>query len=129
MENARVGLFEDNPALRSLLRIWVEKHRHKVVLEATNREESQLAISGIRRGEISLDIAVIDGDLDYAGEGARIAATLEEADPSIARIGYSGNDGGVQGTVNIKKTGNPSDISAIIEFIDALPDRPTDTES
>ena len=63
MENARIAVFEDNEAMRDLLRRMADLTGHAVVAEAVNLEEASDIIENIE-----FDVAVVDGNLEKAAD-------------------------------------------------------------
>lgn len=100
MENARIGIIEDDTAARLVLRRSLELFGHTVADEhiATSMPEALGMLGRLVTGE--LDIAVVDGNLTSGvltgTDGAQVVSLFQEEFPDIITIGHSAN-GEVQG--------------------------------
>lgn len=109
MENARVGIIEDNELVRGMLsRFVVEMGLHEIVFTAQTMNEALAAIESLQPGDV--DVALVDGNLspnrDDSSEGAQISELLRaKLGETVTIIGISGS-GPVEGAdINIPKTG------------------------
>jgi CheY-like chemotaxis protein len=88
MYNARIGLFEDYPAMQTVITQWMEHDGHFVVLKAGSLVEALEAIEAAEPGAI--DVALVDADLGKNhDEGAEVIKSLREKMGDIAIIGIS----------------------------------------
>ena len=89
MKGARVGVFEDFPALQEMFKSWLEMYGHEVVMTATSLKEAKEVIEQADPG--SLDVALVDGDLgENPHEGAEIIKSLRQKMGEIAIVNVSG---------------------------------------
>ncbi len=120
MDGAKVGIFEDHKGWCEVLTEILEENGHTVVAIACSMNEARTAIDGL--GEGSLDVAVVDGNLnpntDTGDDGAEITRLLKERLGGIVIIGFSGGND-VEGVDHsVSKNGVPDEeIPAIIAQI------------
>lgn len=108
MQDAKVGIFEDNPTWQVLFTEAVERAGHAVVFVANTMDEAERAVLGLEDGDI--DVALVDDRLSESSlgeDGAKIAQLLKEKFASVTVIGCSAR-GVVEGAdYSIGKAGEP----------------------
>ena len=119
MQEARVGIFEDNPMWQDILGDLVKRGGHQVVTRAISMEEALQVIKGLEEG--ALDVAIVDGNLsdhDISGrDGAEIARLLHEKLGNVSVIGCSGSNTITGVDYSVSKAGNPREIAEIIKAL------------
>jgi CheY-like chemotaxis protein len=90
-QEARVSLIEDDSDEQELLKKYLERCGHTVVLSANSLPE---ALSAVKRfNELKVDVAVIDGNLneeDTSGnDGQEVLRAIREQAPQVRTIGFS----------------------------------------
>ena len=94
MNEAKVGVFDDNKPIRELLRQILEIDSHRVVVEAARVQEAIAIIEAMEEGDI--DVALVDGNLDGPERGGKdgesIASLLREKFSRVVVIGISSSD-------------------------------------
>lgn len=114
-EKARVFIAEDNKDYQSFLKEFLEEAGHTIVACATNLPDALRLVK--RLGELSVDVAVIDGNLneyDSDGhDGQSVLRAIREHAPRVKTVGMSGNS--VRGTdVDLGKA-NLVDIGEVVK--------------
>mgnify|MGYP003395375954 CR=1 FL=1 len=81
-------LIEDDDGIRELLMMRLKREGHKVVAEASTREQALKIAASLIAGEVIADVVVVDGNLSKGrndcAEGAEIVQRLRE---NIDRLG------------------------------------------
>ncbi len=124
MNEAKVGVFDDNKPIRGLLRQILEIDSHTVVVEAARMQEAIAVIEAMEDGDI--DVALVDGNLDGPQRGGKdgelIASLLREKFSRVVVIGISGSDAIASAHINIEKS---RAASLLGPMINDLPDAPS----
>jgi len=95
MENAPVGIIEDNAAIRHATKRFLElTSSHRVISEASTLQEGLAMVDAIARGELDCQVLVLDGNLDSTqvdGSDARaIVERVRAHELGVKIIGFSG---------------------------------------
>lgn len=114
-EKAKVFIAEDDKHYQSFFKKLLEKAGHTIVASATNLPEALGLVE--RLGELNVDVAVIDGNLneyDSDGhDGQSVLRAIREHAPRVKTVGMSGNS--VRGTdVDLGKA-NLVDIGEVVK--------------
>lgn len=127
MEQARIGIIEDNVIIASLATEVLEDHGHSVELTAHSREEAILKIGKLSTEGVCLDVILLDGKLNPEsdlGEDAQVLAPLihsiaEKNNGWPVVMGFSSNDMPA-GTCEVNSYKN---IDVVLMAVKNLPDR------
>jgi len=89
-KNAKVFLVEDYQDLRKVAKSWIEDAGHKVVLEASQKEEALGKVESAKA--MGVNVGVVDGSLGGGPtDGPQIADALKKAIPEIKIVSFSAN--------------------------------------
>ena len=96
MDKARVVVFEDEPNIRHLLRIFLENEGHEVVGEAYDATTSRERLDDLANGTIEAEIGIVDNNLSGQGgsgneDGAAICREVKERHLQLKTIIFSSN--------------------------------------
>lgn len=91
---ATVFMVEDDEQWRDINRSNLERAGHKVVAEATTRAEALEQVGKL--GELGVNVAVIDGNLDtldgvFGGDGQAVLAAIRQLAPGVKVVGMAGD--------------------------------------
>ncbi len=119
MNNARVGLFEDEPAIRRLLTVRLERSGHSIIAAAGEPTEAQAIIDNLE----TMDVAVVDGNLTpesrNGADGAFLTGMLRyKFGESVKIVGFSARDEVAGADTQIVKP----ELDLLLEYIAGLPD-------
>jgi len=90
MDKATIFLVDDREDLRALIKLNLEDLDQPVALEAGSLQEGLDSVEKAK--EIGVNVAILDGSLDYRGDsedGHVIAEALRKAIPKITIISFS----------------------------------------
>lgn len=113
--NSKVFLVEDNQYQREVEKSQIEEAGHKVVLEASQKEEALGKIELAKA--MGVNVGVLDGSLGGGPtDGPQIADALKKVIPGIKIVSFSANSVN-WGDVNLSK---PTDIVNLGKIITKL---------
>ncbi|MBI1952353.1 hypothetical protein HYS42_01355 [Candidatus Saccharibacteria bacterium] len=121
MQEANIGIFDDLEIFRRIAGRTLNILGHRVLIDAGTVPESLAAIEALG---VSLDVALVDGNLDSRsenmGDGKEIARALRKRfGDEVIIVSISGNGLFEGADLAIAK----QDTKAISDFIDGLPTR------
>ena len=117
-KEAKVFLVEDDESVRKMLKVFLSREGHQVILEAGSLEEALEGAKKIIQNGVNL--AIVDGLLrlgaDSAEDGEMVASTLRQEAPGIKIIGLSCLEVNF-GDINLKKPVSFRELAKIIKEI------------
>lgn len=91
VEKAKVFVAEDDPSIQQVIKWFLSKGGHEVVLQAQTLSEALRSIKQFEK--LGIQIAVIDGNLtpgDISGsDGYQLATAIRQLAPNVTTIGMS----------------------------------------
>lgn len=108
MEHARIALFEDQENIRQLIAAALDQSTHEIVAEASTVDEALQVVDQVERGDLNVDVILLDGNLDSGqmdcSDARRIAAEIKDRGIPAVIIGFS--------AYRLQRFGVPVDIDA-----------------
>lgn len=119
MNHARVFLAEDNAVSYPLFVKWLEAAGHQVIASAHTLSKSLAAVRQF--GELGINLAIVDGNLDPGASGCRdgkqIAKAITEAGLGIKVVAISGEVETGYGDYQLPKPFDEDDLAIFIAGI------------
>jgi CheY-like chemotaxis protein len=119
---AEVLVVEDNKNWQENYARWLPSGEHRVAATIADISDAPTAIHDLKKREVKIDVAIVDGNLgesSHGEDGAEVVEMLRDKYPDTKIIGITFDQAGVLGAdVNIHKA--EVDPTGLVDLITSL---------